>query len=115
MKGLIRPWVMLGFICLPSVSAAAEIVRAEIGKEAAWTGEAVPLIVTLYSPGPFSGTASFDLPKLPRTAFVKAGNPVVGSQDRRRPIVLHPTARIYHLHPERGGHSRSWFPGSIRR
>ena len=33
MKGLIRPWVMLCCICLPSVSAAAEIVRAEIGKE----------------------------------------------------------------------------------
>ena len=65
----------------PSVAAAAEVVRAEIGKDTAWTGEAVPLIVTLYSPGPFSGTASFDLPKLPRTAFVKAGNPVVGSQD----------------------------------
>jgi hypothetical protein len=81
MEGLIRPSVMLCFICLPSVSTAAEIVRAEIGKEAAWTGEAVPLIVTLYSPGPFSGTASFDLPRLPRTAFVKAGNPVVASQD----------------------------------
>ena len=81
MKGLVPPWVMLCCICLPSVSAAAEIVRAEIGQEEAWTGEAVPLIVTLYSPGPFSGSASFDLPKLPRTVIVKAGNPVVGSQD----------------------------------
>jgi hypothetical protein len=30
--------------------------------------------------GPFSGTASFDLPRLPKTAFVKTGNPVVGSE-----------------------------------
>ena len=58
---------------------AAEPVRASIEKETAWTGEAVPLIVTLYSPGPFSGTASFDLPELPRTAILKVGNPVVGS------------------------------------
>jgi hypothetical protein len=47
----------------------------------AWTGQAVPLIVTLFSPGPFSGTAAFDLPELPRTAFVKAGNPLVGSEE----------------------------------
>lgn len=64
----------------PSVSAAAEVVRAELGKNTAWTGEAVPLIVTLYSPGPFSGTASFALPELPKTAFVRTGNPVVGSE-----------------------------------
>jgi hypothetical protein len=63
-----------------SVSAAAEVVRAELGKDTAWMGEAVPLSVTLYSPGPFSGTASFELPVLPKTAFVRAGNPVVGSE-----------------------------------
>jgi hypothetical protein len=63
-----------------SVSAAAEVVRAELGKDTAWMGEVVPLFVTLYSPGPFSGTASFDLPVLPKTVFVRAGNPVVGSE-----------------------------------
>jgi len=66
---------------VPSVSSAAEPVRATIGKETAWTGEAVALIITLYSPGPFSGTASFDLPELSRTAFVKSGNPLVGSEE----------------------------------
>jgi len=71
---------VLLLVACPSVSAAAEVVRAELGKDTAWTGEAVPLIVTLYSPGPFSGTASFDLPELPKTAFVRAGNPVVGSE-----------------------------------
>ncbi|HIE95554.1 MAG: tetratricopeptide repeat protein [Fuerstiella sp.] len=43
-------------------------------------GEPVSLIITLYSPGPFSGTASFDLPELPRTAIIRAGSPVVGSE-----------------------------------
>lgn len=61
--------------------SAAEPVKATLGKETAWTGEAVPLIVTIYSPGPFSGTAAFDLPELPRTAILKIGSPVVGSQD----------------------------------
>jgi hypothetical protein len=65
----------------PSNSAAVETVRAEIKKSSAWTGEAVPLIITLYSPGPFSGTAAFDLPDLPRTAFVKGGSPVVSSEE----------------------------------
>jgi hypothetical protein len=65
----------------PSSSTAAETVRAEIKKSSAWTGEAVPLIITLYSPGPFSGTAAFDLPDLPRTAFVNGGSPVVSSEE----------------------------------
>ena len=81
MKGLVHAGVLLCLIGFPSVSAAIEIVRAEIGKETAWTGEGVPLLVTLYSPGPFSGSATFDLPQLPRTVIVKAGNPVVGSQN----------------------------------
>ncbi len=63
-----------------SVSAAAEVVRAELGEDEVWTGQAVSLFVTLYSPGPFSGTASFDLPELPLTTFLKIGNPLVGSE-----------------------------------
>ena len=69
------------YSCCPSVCCSFEPVRAELGKEIAWTGEAVPLIITLYSPGPFSGTASFDLPDLPQTAFLKTGNPMVGSEE----------------------------------
>ncbi len=61
-------------------SLAVEQVRAQLGKESAWAGEAVPLIITLYSPGPFSGTASFELPDLPRTAIVTGGRPIVGSE-----------------------------------
>ena len=52
------------YSCCPSVCCSFEPVRAEIGKETAWTGEAVPLIITLYSPGPFSGTALNSMVKL---------------------------------------------------
>ena len=65
-------------LCLPAT--AAEVASASLELDEAWTGQGVPLIITLYSPGPFSGTASFDLPELPKTAFVKAGNPLVGSK-----------------------------------
>lgn len=71
---------LLLIVLAPQCVAQREPIHAELGKESAWTGEAVPLIVTLYSPGPFNGTASFDLPRLPRTAIVKLGNPVVGSE-----------------------------------
>jgi hypothetical protein len=71
---------VLLLVACPAVSAAAEVVRAELGEDTAWTGEAVPLLVTLYSPGPFSGTPAFDLPELPLTVFVKSGNPLVGTE-----------------------------------
>lgn len=83
--GTLRPAVLLTFVMLltllsPAVSQAMDRVRAELGKTSAWTGEAVPLTITLYSQGPFSGTASFELPEVPRSAFVRAGNPWVGSE-----------------------------------
>lgn len=83
-RGTLRTAILLMGVLLallgPSVSLGMDRVRAELGKESAWTGEAVPLIITLYSPGPFSGTASFDLPEAPRSAFVRVGNPLVGSE-----------------------------------
>jgi len=84
-RGTLRSAVGLGFSMLlallsPAVSQAMERVRAELGKASAWVGEPVPLIITLFSPGPFSGTASFELPELPSSVFVRAGNPQVGSE-----------------------------------
>ena len=85
-----------------SVSQAFEPVQAELGKEVAWTGEAVPLIITIYSPGPFSGTAAFDLPELPQTVAVKVGNPVVGSEDVDGESYL--TQRhVFHLYTQQSG------------
>jgi hypothetical protein len=65
-------------LCAPSF--AFDPIRAELDKTTAWTGEAITLTVKLFSPGPFSGTAAFDLPDLAQTVFVKTGNPVVGSE-----------------------------------
>ena len=64
----------------PADALGMDRVQAKLGQDTAWTGEAVSLIITLYSPGPFSGTASFDWPELPALAFVRAGNPLVGSE-----------------------------------
>ena len=64
----------------PADSLGMDRVQAKLGQDTAWTGEAVSLIITLYSPGPFSGTASFDWPEFPALAFVRAGNPLVGSE-----------------------------------
>jgi len=59
---------------------ADEPVRATIEQETAWTGEAVSLVVMLYSPGPFDGAAAFDLPELPLMVISRTGSPVVGSE-----------------------------------
>ncbi len=83
-RGVAHTVLLFLFVtCLvpPFEASGADAVRAKLGKETAWTGEAVPLILTLYSPGPFSGTAAFDWPELPRTAFVSLGGPVVGSEE----------------------------------
>lgn len=71
--------VIILALLLAARCLAVDPVEAELGKESAWTGEAVPLVLTLYSPGPFSGTASFDLPRLPQTVVIPSGTPVVGS------------------------------------
>ena len=71
--------VVLLCIALP-VLVGAEILDAELGAESAWTGEGVPLYITLRASGPFSGTASFDLPETTQTFFIKAGSPTVGSE-----------------------------------
>lgn len=70
----------LPVLAIANVASAYPTVRAKIGKDSAWVGEAVPISVVLYSPGPFDGTAVFDLPQLPKTAFVKTGNPTVSNE-----------------------------------
>ena len=54
-------------------------VTSELQTEEAWMGQEVKLIVTLHSPGPFSGTARFQLPEIPDTVIIRSENPVVGS------------------------------------
>lgn len=76
-----RLGLLLLLITGPAVVSAVEIVQANIESESAWTGQAVPLVITLYSPGPFVGTASFDFPDLSKTAFLSSGRPTVGSEE----------------------------------
>ena len=57
-----------------------EPAKIELDKESAWVGEPVSLSITLYSVGPFDGTAGFEFPELPQTVIQKVGSPVVGSQ-----------------------------------
>ncbi len=80
-----RPGCMFAFCLLlgglaPSSGHAADVVRAAIERETAWIGEPVTIAITLYSPAPFSGVASFDLPELPQTVILRTGSPVVGSE-----------------------------------
>lgn len=74
---LVALFLLLQSICLadqPSIEAAIE-------KQSAWTGEAVPMTVKLFSPGPFDGTPAFEIPKLPLTTIMKTpGSPVVQSE-----------------------------------
>lgn len=65
---------------LSNTAQAVEPVTAVLEQDEAWAGEPVRMIVTLYSPGPFSGTPSFDLPELPSTAIIRTGRPLVGSE-----------------------------------
>ena len=74
--------LMLFMLCAahqPSAIMAQEL-QAELGKDSAWTGQPIPLNIKLLSPGPFSGTAAFDLPQLDRVIIQKIGRPIVGSE-----------------------------------
>ncbi|GAB5401970.1 MAG: BatD family protein [Aureliella sp.] len=74
-------WMLVSLLMSSSRNLhSKEPVQASVGRDSAWVGEPVPLIVTLYSAGPFVGVASFDLPELPQTAILRIGNAVVGSE-----------------------------------
>ena len=72
-------------VCLLLVTSSTrtfsdEPIKVQLGKESAWVGEPVPLIITLYSVGPFSGTAAFELPEISVTTIIRGGSPTVGSE-----------------------------------
>ncbi len=97
MRGFRRLIPLMGGLAQLAPAYAADPVSAELGKKTAWTGEGVPLSITLRSPGPFSGTASFEFPELPKTWILKVGRPVVGSEEaagetlftQRHPFMLY--------------------------
>ncbi len=63
-----------------TVSAEVAPVTAFAPEATAWVGQRLPFFIELRAPGLFAGTASFDLPQLPRTLLIKIGEPVVSSQ-----------------------------------
>ena len=79
-RGVGTALLLLGWVFLFSSASAYEPVTAELREDAAWTGQPVRISVTLYSPGPFTGTAKFDLPELPQTLILRGERPVVGSE-----------------------------------
>ena len=71
----------IGTLLFPSyVSAEVAPVTAFAPDAKAWVGQRLPFYIELRAPGSFAGTASFDLPQLPRTLLLKIGEPVVSSQ-----------------------------------
>lgn len=74
--------LMMALVALGS-AARAEVapVIVRVPETEAWVGERVRFYVDLRAPGPFEGTAGFDLPQVPAALLVKIGSPVVSSQD----------------------------------
>ena len=68
-------------LSFPSVRAEVAPVVTRAPKPVAWTGQRLPFFVDLRSRGTFAGTAKFDLPEIPGVLMVRAGDPVVGSQE----------------------------------
>lgn len=77
----ILPWLIaLTLPCRAQEPGAEQKPVTELGKTEAWVGEPVPFTITLYSPGPFSGTANFQIPELESTVIISRGNPVLGNE-----------------------------------
>lgn len=81
LEALLPSLLVLASCLAPASAGAVDSVRAQLGQASAWTGEGVPLVITLYSRGPFASAPVFDLPQLPRSAIVRTGSPLVGSED----------------------------------
>jgi len=73
--------VLSVILSLPITLRADDSIKVvtELATEKAWMGEQVRFYVTLYSPGPFSGTPVFEIPEMGKTVISKEGSPVVGS------------------------------------
>lgn len=63
------------------VQADVDPVAVRISQKSAWVGQRVSIFVELRTPGSFTGSASFDWPKIPGTLVMKIGSPVVGSRE----------------------------------
>lgn len=63
-----------------AVQAQVEPVTVRVPRPEAWTGQRIAVFVELRAPGSFAGTATFELPQVSGSLFLKVGNPVVSSE-----------------------------------
>ena len=69
------------FCCLFHGSVCAQTpAETLLSKEKAWVGEPIQLTITIFSPGPFSGTPSFGFPEFDGAVVIPKGSPVLGSK-----------------------------------
>jgi len=78
-RGVLWIWFILGGVNLLAAEETV-MVKTTSDVEKAWMGQRVRFVVTLYSPGPFTGTPVFQIPELGDTVISKDGSPVVGSE-----------------------------------
>ena len=72
--------IFLAFPLTSGAFAQNRNCKTELSQSEAWVGEPLQLTITIYSPGPFSGTASFDFPQIENTVIIRKGNPVLGNE-----------------------------------
>ncbi|NRB73933.1 MAG: BatD family protein [Verrucomicrobiales bacterium] len=56
------------------------VVTSELPNQEVWVGQGSDFIIKLWAPGPFSGTANFNIPRIEGTTIVRQGNPTVSSE-----------------------------------
>jgi hypothetical protein len=69
-------------LLLATGTGRAEVapVTAYAPQTSAWLGQRLSFYIELRARGSFQGTASFDLPRIPRTLLIKIGEPQVASK-----------------------------------
>ena len=63
------------------VQAEVAPVKVYTKTSSAWVGQHLPFYIDLRARGSFSGSASFEIPKIPGTLVMRMGSPVVGTQE----------------------------------
>lgn len=74
-------WCVI-FLLLWPAAVCAEVAPVTVyaPEPRAWVGERLSFYIELRARGSFAGTASFDLPRIPRALLIKIGEPLVSSK-----------------------------------
>jgi len=82
---------VFGLLLLLSLSTtrAFEPLTVILPEGEFWSGQPIPVSLELRGRGRFEGTASFEIPEIPKVQWIRLGNPVLGSeQDAEGEIFL---------------------------